>query len=74
MIGLPHERLGEEVCACVRIRENSNLTKESLTEFCKGKIAHFKIPSQLRVVDHFPKTQSGKVQKHLLRKQFEKQN
>ncbi|KAF2897795.1 hypothetical protein ILUMI_08382 [Ignelater luminosus] len=73
VIGLPHERLGEEVCACIRIRENSKLTKESLMEFCKGKIAHFKIPSQLEIVDNFPKTQSGKVQKHLLRKQFEKQ-
>lgn len=66
MIGIPHERLGEEVCACVRVKEGSNLTIEDIKNFCKGNIAHFKIPSKLTIVESFPKTASGKIQKFKL--------
>ncbi|KAF7264300.1 hypothetical protein GWI33_000341, partial [Rhynchophorus ferrugineus] len=65
VIGLPHERLGEEVCACVRVL-NESITLEDIKNYCKGKIAHFKIPSVLRIVDSFPKTASGKIQKFKL--------
>ncbi|KAF2898583.1 hypothetical protein ILUMI_07592 [Ignelater luminosus] len=71
VIGLSHERLGEEVCACISLREGATLTHDSLVEFCKGKIAHFKIPSQLKILDSFPKTTSGKIQKFLLKEIFE---
>lgn len=70
MIGLPHERLGEEVCACVRVRDGATLTLESIEKFSKGKIAKFKIPSKLKIVDEFPKTASGKIQKFKLVQQF----
>lgn len=72
VIGLPHERYGEEVCACVRIKEGANLTLEKINEFAKGKIASFKIPSKLQIVEEFPKTASGKVQKFKLVQQFKK--
>lgn len=61
MIGIPNERLGEEVCACVRVKKGT-LTSEEVKNFCKGKIARFKIPSRMRFFEEFPKTASGKVQ------------
>lgn len=64
VIGLPHERLGEEVCAVIRLKENASLTLDNLKLYCKGKIAHFKIPSVLKIVQSFPKTTSGKIQKY----------
>lgn len=64
VVGLPHKRLGEEVCACVRVKDHKDLTLDDIKSFCKGNISHFKIPSVLKVVDSFPKTASGKIQKH----------
>ncbi|XP_018564375.1 acyl-CoA synthetase family member 2, mitochondrial-like [Anoplophora glabripennis] len=66
VIGLPHERLGEEVCACIRVQEGHSLTLEEMKAFCKGNISHFKIPSVLVIVEEIPKTLSGKVQKFKL--------
>ncbi|KAK5645290.1 hypothetical protein RI129_006590 [Pyrocoelia pectoralis] len=73
VVGLSHKRLGEEVCACVKVRDGggAKLTLEAIVDFCKENLAKFKIPSQLRIVEEFPKTQSGKIQKYLLKKQFE---
>ncbi|XP_031351698.1 medium-chain acyl-CoA ligase ACSF2, mitochondrial-like isoform X2 [Photinus pyralis] len=70
VIGVDNERLGEELCACVQLRRGSDLDLDELTEFCKGRIANYKIPSQLRIVESFPKTASGKIQKYVLRQQF----
>lgn len=70
VIGIPHERLGEEICACIRLRKGSDLSYESLVEFCTGNMAYFKIPKQLLIRDSFPKTQSGKIQKHLLKQEI----
>lgn len=70
MIGLPHERLGEEVCACLRVRKDAIVTLETVVGFCKGKISFFKIPSQVRIMNDFPKTTSGKIQKMKLVEQF----
>lgn len=56
--------MGEEVGAFVRLKDNTKpLTQSEVREFCKGKIAHFKIPRYVLVVDKFPRTTSGKVQK-----------
>ncbi|XP_063922176.1 medium-chain acyl-CoA ligase ACSF2, mitochondrial-like [Zophobas morio] len=66
VIGTPHKRLGEEVCACVRIQPQSNLTLEDLITFCKGKLAYFKIPTRMEIFDNFPRTTSGKIQKFKL--------
>ncbi|XP_045473088.1 medium-chain acyl-CoA ligase ACSF2, mitochondrial [Harmonia axyridis] len=70
VIGLPHERLGEEVGACIRLKDNSEVSSKEIIEFCKGKMAHFKIPKHIKFVEQFPKTESGKVQKFLLVKQY----
>ncbi|XP_031351687.1 medium-chain acyl-CoA ligase ACSF2, mitochondrial-like isoform X3 [Photinus pyralis] len=70
VIGVKHERLGEEVCACVRLKAGVELTLDSIREFCDRKISGYKMPTQLRIMESFPRTPSGKVQKFLLRQQF----
>ncbi|GBL96173.1 Acyl-CoA synthetase family member 2, mitochondrial [Araneus ventricosus] len=61
--GVPDQRMGEEACAWICLKEGMSLTEEQVKQFCKGKISHFKIPRYIMFVDDFPKTQSGKVQK-----------
>ncbi|XP_055691690.1 medium-chain acyl-CoA ligase ACSF2, mitochondrial-like [Lutzomyia longipalpis] len=71
IIGVPDERLGEEVCAYIRLHQGyESLTVEEVRDFCNGKIAHFKIPRYVRIVKDFPRTQSGKVQKFKLVEMF----
>jgi fatty-acyl-CoA synthase len=67
VIGVPDERYGEAVCAWVVLREGAELDEEQLLEFCRGKIARFKIPRYVRFVDAFPMTVTGKVQKFKMR-------
>jgi fatty-acyl-CoA synthase len=67
VIGVPSERYGEEVMAWVRARADSDLTGEALSQFCKGRIASYKIPSYWRFVDSFPMTVTGKIQKFRMR-------
>ena len=67
VIGVPDERYGEELVAWVKRRPGSTVSDETLREFCKGKIAHFKIPRYVKFVDEFPMTVTGKVQKFKLR-------
>ncbi|KAK2178697.1 hypothetical protein NP493_533g01047 [Ridgeia piscesae] len=63
VIGVPDERLGEEVCAWVRLKDNVEAPAEEIKHFCKGKVSHFKVPRYIRFVDEFPMTVTGKVQK-----------
>lgn len=67
VVGIPHERLGEIVCAWVRLRPGVESTEEEIKEFCKGQIAYYKIPEHIRFVDEFPATLSGKIQKYKIR-------
>jgi fatty-acyl-CoA synthase len=64
VIGVPDERYGEELMAWVRLREGvTELTAEAVREFATGKLAHYKIPRYVRVVEEFPMTVTGKVRK-----------
>jgi fatty-acyl-CoA synthase len=64
VIGVPDERYGEELMVWVRMREDAApLTAESLREFCTGKLAHYKIPRYVHIVDEFPMTVTGKIRK-----------
>ncbi len=64
VIGVPDERYGEEVCAWIRMRTGAApLDAEAVRSFCTGKLAHFKIPHYVMVVDDFPMTVTGKVRK-----------
>jgi fatty-acyl-CoA synthase len=67
VIGVPDARYGEELCAWVRLREGQQVTGEELREWCRGKIATFKIPRYWRFVNEFPMTVTGKVQKFKMR-------
>lgn len=67
VIGVPDVKFGEEIMAWVVLREGSQLTAEELTDYCKGKIAHFKVPRYIRFVGEFPMTVTGKVQKFRMR-------
>jgi fatty-acyl-CoA synthase len=64
VIGVPDAKYGEELMVWVRLREDAKeLTAESLREFCTGKLAHYKIPRYVHIVDEFPMTVTGKVRK-----------
>jgi fatty-acyl-CoA synthase len=64
VIGVPDERYGEELMAWVRMKEGAEpLTAEALREFCAGRLAHYKIPRYVHVVDEFPMTVTGKIRK-----------
>ncbi|XP_027850755.2 medium-chain acyl-CoA ligase ACSF2, mitochondrial-like [Aphis gossypii] len=66
--GVPDQRMGEEVCASVIVKEGASVTEADIKAYCKGKIAHFKIPKYIFIEkDGFPMTASGKVQKFRLR-------
>ncbi|XP_053158632.1 medium-chain acyl-CoA ligase ACSF2, mitochondrial isoform X2 [Hemicordylus capensis] len=73
VVGVKDERMGEEICACIRVKEGEECTTEEIKAFCKGKIAHFKTPRYIVFVKDFPLTVSGKIQKYKLREQMEKQ-
>ena len=69
VIGVPDHKYGEEIMAWVKVKPGEQLTEEELKEYCKGKIAHNKIPHYIKVVDSFPMTVTGKIQKFLMRQQ-----
>ncbi len=69
VVGVPDPRYGEAVCACIRLRAGATATEEEIREFCRGRIAHYKVPRYVRFVDGFPLTVTGKVQKFLIREQ-----
>ena len=70
VVGVPDPRFGEELCAWIRLHAGQTATVEEITAFCRGQIAHFKIPRHIRFVDAFPMTVTGKVQKFLIRQQM----
>jgi len=64
VIGVPDSKYGEELCAWIRMREGAEpLTAEKVREFATGRLAHYKIPRYVQVVDEFPMTVTGKVRK-----------
>ncbi|KAF0875168.1 ACSF2 synthetase, partial [Crocuta crocuta] len=71
VVGVKDDRMGEEICACIRLKKGEKTTAEEIKAFCKGKIAHFKIPRYVVFVTNYPLTVSGKIQKFKLRQQME---
>jgi len=67
VVGVPDERFGEEICAWVKAREGAEIDEQAVREFCRGRIAHYKVPRYVRTIDEFPMTVTGKVQKFELR-------
>jgi fatty-acyl-CoA synthase len=69
VVGVPDERYGEEIMAWVIAREGATVDEDELREYCRGKIAHYKIPRYVATCSDFPMTVTGKIQKHKLRAQ-----
>jgi fatty-acyl-CoA synthase len=67
VIGVPDEKYGEEVMAWVILKPDATVTEEELKEYCRGQIAHYKIPRYVRFTDSFPMTVTGKIQKFKMR-------
>jgi fatty-acyl-CoA synthase len=73
VVGVPDRKYGEEIGAVIRLREGVTAEPQEIIEFCRGQIAHFKVPRYVRFVDAFPMTVTGKVQKYLIREQLRKE-
>ncbi len=70
VVGVPDARYGEEMMAWVRLREGAGvLTVEAVREFCHGRLAHYKVPRYVHVVEEFPMTVTGKVRKVEMREE-----
>jgi len=67
VFGIPDSFFGEEVTAWIKLKEGTQLTEQEIRDFCRGNIAHYKIPKFIIFVEDFPKTVSGKLQKFKMR-------
>jgi acyl-CoA synthetase (AMP-forming)/AMP-acid ligase II len=70
VIGLPDEKWGETVCAVVEAAEGATVIEQELIEYCTHRVASYKKPTSIRVVDELPRTAGGKAKKFLLRERF----
>ena len=73
VIGVPDEKMGEEICAWVKLKPNEQLTDDELKAFCKEEIAHYKVPRYIKFVEEFPMTVTGKIQKYVMRDMMKKE-
>jgi fatty-acyl-CoA synthase len=67
VVGVPDAKYGEELCAWVIVKPGQSLDEDAVRAFCKGQIAHYKVPRYIRFVDAFPMTVTGKIQKFKIR-------
>ncbi|MYC31120.1 MAG: AMP-binding protein [Chloroflexi bacterium] len=67
VIGVPDQRFGEEIMAWVLLRAGQEATEEEIRDFCRGRIAHYKVPRYVKFVSEFPMTVTGKIQKYIMR-------
>jgi fatty-acyl-CoA synthase len=70
VIGVPDPKFVEELCAWIVLREGETAGEDEIKEFCRGQIAHYKVPRYIKFVDEFPMTVTGKVQKFVMRDQM----
>ena len=69
VVGVPDVKYGEELCAWIKLRDGASATPDEIRDFCRGQIAHYKIPRHIRFVDGFPMTITGKIQKFVMRQE-----
>ncbi len=63
VFGVPDEKMGEEVCVWIQLKDGQSATDQEIRKFCEGQITHFKIPRYIRFVKEFPMTVTGKIRK-----------
>jgi fatty-acyl-CoA synthase len=73
VVGVPDQKYGEELCAWVQLKPGVSASTEEVQSFCKGQIAHYKIPRYIKFVEAFPMTVTGKVQKFIMRESMMKE-
>lgn len=73
VVGVPDAKYGEELCAWIVVKPGQQLTEEAVRAFCKGQIAHYKVPRYIRFVTGFPMTVTGKIQKFKIRDEMKDQ-
>jgi fatty-acyl-CoA synthase len=67
VVGVPDDAYGEELCAWIRLRQGESADPEEIRDYCRGNLAHFKVPRYVVFTDEFPMTVTGKVQKYKMR-------
>lgn len=72
IVGVPDPVLGERTCACVRVIPGGQLTESNIQDFCRGKVADYKVPDYVRFVEVFPQTATGKIHKVRLKEDVSK--
>ena len=70
VVGVPDPKYGEELCAWIKLRSGSTATEDDIRQFCRAKLAHYKVPRYIRFVTTFPQTVTGKIQKFKIRDQM----
>jgi fatty-acyl-CoA synthase len=73
VFGVPDPKFGEELCAWIQLKPDAHVTEEDIVAFCRGEIAHYKIPRHIRFVKEFPMTVTGKVQKFVMRELMQRE-
>ncbi|MGD9022114.1 MAG: AMP-binding protein, partial [Lysobacterales bacterium] len=69
VFGVPDEKFGEAVAAWIKLREGADMDEEEIRSYCNEQIAYYKVPKHIRIVDEFPMTVTGKIQKFVMRDQ-----
>ena len=71
VFGVPDAKYGEELCAWIRLRDGAgDVDEEAIRAWCRGRIAHYKVPRHIRFVNGFPMTITGKIQKFVMRQKM----
>jgi fatty-acyl-CoA synthase len=67
VVGVPDPKYGEELCAWIKLKAGATATEDQIRDFCRAKLAHYKVPRYVKFVDAFPQTVTGKIQKFKIR-------
>ena len=70
VVGVPDAKYGEELCAWIKLKPAAAATEEEIREFCRSKLARYKVPRYVKFVTEFPQTVTGKIQKYKIREQM----
>lgn len=70
VVGVPDAKYGEELCAWIKLRAGAAISEDEIRQFCRDKLAHYKVPRYVRFVSEFPQTVTGKIQKFKIREQM----
>jgi fatty-acyl-CoA synthase len=70
VVGIPDPKFGEELCAWIKLKQGAAATEDEIREYCRSKLARYKVPRYIRFVDVFPQTVTGKIQKFKIRERM----